>query len=132
MQQPQIRHQHYPRVWVQARVSGSGRGWPVPSRNAARAAGYWETGKELRTLAQIATSGLATAVVSAFLDRPPPGSIDAEEWRRGAIKTAFPEVQPESTRWFKEVGQMNPEAMENFNAVAQEAPPPGMDELEWV
>lgn len=89
-------------------------------------------GKEPRTLAQIATSGLATAVVSAFLDRPPPGSIDAEEWRRVAIKTAFPEVQPELARWFKEVGQMNPEAMEKFNAIAEAAPPPDMDELEWV
>lgn len=70
--------------------------------------------------------------IDAFLDRPPPGNIDAEEWRRVAIKTAFAEVQPELARWFEEVEQMNPEAMEMFNAVAEEAPPPGMDELEWA
>lgn len=27
---------------------------------------------------------------------------------------------------------MNPEAVEKFNVVAEEAPPPGMDELEWA
>ena len=70
--------------------------------------------------------------IDAFLDRPPPGNIDAEEWRWVAIKTAFAEVQPELARWFEEVEQMNPEAMEMFNAVAEEAPPPGMDELEWA
>lgn len=70
--------------------------------------------------------------INAFLDRPPPGNVDAEEWRSVAIKTAFAEVQPELARWFEEVEQMNPEALEMFNAIAEQAPPPGMDELEWA
>ena len=70
--------------------------------------------------------------IDALLSQPPPGDIDEDEWRRDAIQTAFAEVKPELAEWFKEVEESNPEAMEMLNAVAEEDPPPGMDELEWA
>ena len=70
--------------------------------------------------------------IDALLSQPPPGDIDEDEWRRDAIQTAFAEVKPEFAEWFKEVEESNPEAMEMLNAVAEEDPPPGMDELEWA
>lgn len=70
--------------------------------------------------------------IDALLDEEPPGNVDEDEWRNSAFDTALAEVKPELARWFKEVERSNPEAMEMFNAVAEEAPPPGMDELEWA
>lgn len=70
--------------------------------------------------------------IDALLKQRPPGSIDVDEWGDAAFDAAFAEVKPELARWFKEVERSNPEAMEMLNAVAEEAPPPGMDELEWA
>lgn len=70
--------------------------------------------------------------IDAFRKQRPPGSIDEDEWGDVAFDAAFAEVKPELARWFKDVERLNPEAMEMFNAVAEEAPPPGMDELEWA
>ena len=70
--------------------------------------------------------------IAALFGQPPPGNIDEDERRRDAIKTAFAEVKPELAEWFEEVEKSSPETMELLNAVAEEDPPPGMDELEWA
>ena len=69
--------------------------------------------------------------IDALLDRRPE-TVDEDEWRNVAIETAFAEVKPELARWFKQIERLNPEVMRKINAVMEEAPPPGVDELEWA
>ena len=110
--------------------------------SVAYANGHFRVGEFLESMGARAPDGEDIAThedlgqiderIDALLGQPPQGNIDEDEWRRVAIKTAFAEVKLELAEWFEEVGRLNPEAMEMLNAVAEEDPPPGMDELEWA
>lgn len=69
--------------------------------------------------------------IDTLLDQRPE-TVDEDEWRKVAIETAFGEVEPELARWFQRIERLNPEAMRKINALMEEAPPPGVDELEWA
>lgn len=110
--------------------------------SVAYANGHFRVGEFLESMGARAPDGEDIAThedlgqiderIDALLGQPPQGNIDEDEWRRDAIKTAFAEVKLELAEWFKEVKKSNLEALEMLNAVAEEDPPPGMDELEWA
>ena len=110
--------------------------------SVAYANGHFRVGEFLESLRARAPDGEDIATyedlgriderIDTLLGQPPPGNIDEDEWRRDAIKTAFAEVKPELAEWFEEVERLNPDAMETLSAVAEEARPQDMDELEWA